>query len=118
MIRSCNAYVLAGMLTPLNSLFQVFLRLLASLLLVALPVWAQENGLSESDAKAHYTLEIIKHIEWPSEAEFPQFRAAIIGADTKLRQAFEQKNGASIRGKVVVFDYIDDVRSLMSFNHS
>lgn len=66
---------------------------------------AQE--LTFAEAKAHYVIEITKHITWPNEGRFDTFRVGVIGHDEDLMAAFAQKTSAEVRGKTFSFERID-----------
>ncbi len=61
-------------------------------------------------AKAHYVIEIIKHVIWPNEDQFQTFVVGIYGNDLLFKTAFENKNtNINIRGKSLLVETIEDI---------
>jgi len=69
---------------------------------------AKELELELTEAKAHYTIEVAKHIEWPNEAELSQFTIAILGYERGLMQAFQERSSTKVRGKTFKVTEFDE----------
>ena len=71
---------------------------------------AEDNNLTEPQAKVHYTFEVLKHLRWPNDNELSEFRIALIGVDFALEKAFLMKRNTKVRGKsihIVVKENLD-----------
>ena len=71
---------------------------------------AIEIGVTPQDAKAHYTIEVIKQIQWPNEDELTEFTIGILGKDKELKRAFERKASSIIRGKSLKIETIQSTQ--------
>ncbi len=58
-----------------------------------------EQVITFDDGKAHYILEVMKHITWPNEIEITHFNIAILGNDNNLFNALNNKLTQKIRNK-------------------
>lgn len=71
------------------------------------PAYANERlELSWEQAKAHYSLEIIKHTHWPNDEAMDSIRIGILGEDAKISQAFQSRSQQMIRDKKIVVSNI------------
>ncbi|MBL4940168.1 MAG: DUF4154 domain-containing protein [Colwellia sp.] len=61
-----------------------------------------ERVLTLDDGKAHYILEIMKHITWPNEDQLTHFNIALLGQDKNLLNALNNKVSRIIRGKSIL----------------
>lgn len=75
---------------------------------VSLPAAAAERELSLEQAKAHYTVEIVKQVVWPNDDELVEFRVALLGADPEMEQALRERASTKIRGKSMVVERLDN----------
>ena len=55
--------------------------------------------LTFDDGKAHYIIEVIKHITWPNEGQISHFNIIILGNNRGLLKALNNKTSTLIRGK-------------------
>jgi len=70
-----------------------------------------------SDAKVHYTLQIIKHIDWPNEEQMDAFNIGLIGKDKTLFESFKSnKVDITIRGKRLNFVNINNKKPFQYAN--
>ncbi len=83
--------------------------LIAYFLLFSFRAFAGE-ALTFSEAKAHYTFEIIQHISWPERGEEEAFRVLVIGADSEERLAFELGRPKTLQGKSVYLNFMATTR--------
>ncbi|PCI59851.1 MAG: hypothetical protein COB35_10555 [Gammaproteobacteria bacterium] len=68
------------------------------------------NVITLAQAKAHYTLEILKHITWPNEIELKQFNIGVLGKNKKLLQALNNYTKVKLlRSKPLNFESINDI---------
>lgn len=68
---------------------------------------AEEVKLTFAEAKVYFAFYIINQVTWPDEDKFDQFKVGIIGDDSDLDKAFQQKMVTKIRGKSFVFEHIN-----------
>jgi len=83
------------------------------LLLFCICASAEETkqAITLSEAKVHYSLEVIKHITWNNEKSFDHFTLGILGEDNKLIKAFKVKTAThTIRGKKVQLEQFDSLK--------
>ena len=70
--------------------------------------------LTIDDGKAHYILEVIKHITWPNENDITNFNIVILGHDKYLMNALGMKSDSIIRGKTISiqqFEHLSEIEN-------
>ena len=77
-------------------------------LLMRFPLSAEELELGLTESKAHYTIEVVKQIEWPNENVLTKFVIGIAGYERGLKKAFEERASINIRGKTLVVEDFDE----------
>ena len=70
--------------------------------------------LTIDDGKAHYILEVIKHITWPNEDNITNFNIVILGKDKKLLNALNNRANGIIRGKSIAIKAIEQLSNIQS----
>lgn len=63
--------------------------------------------MSPAQAKAHFVIEITKHIEWPDDDGLARFRIAVLSQDAELKEAFLARARERVRGKPFVFEFLE-----------
>ncbi len=86
----------------------LFASMICIYLLFVSSLSAEEIKLTFAQAKVYYTFAIINQVTWPNEDSLEQFTIGILGGDTELENAFQQKKLNRVRGKKVVFENIND----------
>ncbi|MCW8833851.1 MAG: YfiR/HmsC family protein, partial [Colwellia sp.] len=69
-------------------------------------------ALTIDNGKAHYIIQVIKHITWPNEADITQFNIVILGNDKKLVDALNNKADSVIRGKSISVQQFNDLAEI------
>lgn len=69
-------------------------------------------ALTIYDGKAHYVIEIIKHITWPNEDKISHFNVGIFNQDKKFINALSNKEQEIIRGKGISIEQLESLDSI------
>ena len=69
-------------------------------------------ALTIDDGKAHYIIEVMKHITWPNEDEITNFNVVILGKDKSLLNSLNNKASSIIRGKSISIQQLDHLNAL------
>lgn len=72
---------------------------------------AAQVSLNLAEAQATYTLEIAKQIEWPKGSNHTSIRIGILGTDSRLLKAFQDREAIRIKGLQQKAEFIDDLNS-------
>jgi len=64
------------------------------------------------DGKAHYIIEVMKHITWPNEDEITNFNVVILGKDKNLLNALNNKANSIIRGKSISIQQLEHLNAI------
>jgi len=59
------------------------------------------------DGKAHYIIEVMKHITWPNEEEITNFNVVILGKNKDLLKALNNKANSIIRKKSISIQQVE-----------
>ena len=63
---------------------------------------AESSGVKTlAEGKAHYIIEVVKHITLPNESQIDRFNITILGSNKHLLKALRNKASNSIRGKSI-----------------
>ena len=71
-----------------------------------------ERVLTLDDGKAHYVIEVMKHITWPNEDQISHFNIVILCNNTDLLDAFNRKIKPIIRGKNISIEQLKDSNNI------
>ena len=71
-----------------------------------------ERVVTLDDGKAHYVIEVIKHITWPNEDKISHFNIVILCNNTDLLDAFDRKVKPIIRGKNISIEQVKDSNNI------
>ncbi len=91
-------------LSLISRIFRAFV-LTSALVTVA---YANEKEVTLEEAKAHYLVEITKHVTWPNEAELRTFSIGVIGGDGAFLRALNDKASTIVRGKSFAVERVND----------
>jgi diguanylate cyclase (GGDEF)-like protein len=69
-------------------------------------------ALTIEEGKAHYIIEVIKHITWPNEDDITNFNIVMIGHDKKLLDALNIKAKRIIRGKTLSIQPLENLSEI------
>jgi len=64
-------------------------------------------ALTIDDGKAHYIIQVMKHITWPNEDKITNFNIVILGKDKYLLNALINKSSSIIRGKSISIQQLE-----------
>jgi diguanylate cyclase (GGDEF)-like protein len=73
--------------------------------------------LTNHDGKAHYIIELMKHITWPNEDEFTHFNIVIFDKEKDLLNALNNKGQSIIRTKGISIKLVEDLNSINQNTH-
>lgn len=71
-----------------------------------------ELAVTLDDGKAHYILEVMKHITWPNETQITHFNLAILSNSKDLLNAFNNRDNDSIRGKSIAVQQVKHLNNI------
>ncbi len=70
--------------------------------------YATEKEVTLDEAKAHYLIEIAKHVTWPNDAKLEQLDIGIVGGNSAFLRALDSKKSKAVRGKKLTVTRIKD----------
>ncbi|MFL0804863.1 MAG: YfiR/HmsC family protein [Agarilytica sp.] len=101
----CSVYMLT---TPYLPSFWLILRALVLTSAMGVAAYANEKEVTLDEGKAHYLIEIAKHVTWPNEAELDEFHIGLVGGSLAFRNAVDAKKSKVVRGKAFTVTRIKD----------
>ncbi len=91
------------LIQPMSHLFRVFALagLMISLLNLGANAAANVNDkeVTLEEAKAHYLVEIAKHITWPNDPQLKVFNIGVVGGNSAFLRALDVRKSQVVRGK-------------------
>ena len=91
------------------------LRYIFTILLIVLSFHLaakDERVITLEDGKAHYIIEVMKHITWPNDSKISEFKIVILSKDGNLLAAFNKRDNNMVRGKSIAIqqvEYLDNI---------
>lgn len=95
-----------------------YLRYILAILFIVLSFHLAAKGepvTTLEDGKAHYILEVIKHITWPNDSLIAEFKIVILSKDNDLLAAFNNRDNNKVRGKNI---RVQQVEHLDNIDHN
>ncbi len=70
-----------------------------------------KSVITLDDAKAHYIIEVMKHITWPNEDQITHFSIAILGKNKELFHSLNNKVSNKILGKSITIHQLKNLNN-------
>lgn len=92
-----------------------YLRYIFAILLIVLSFHLaakDERVITLEEGKAHYIIEVMKHITWPNDSKISEFKIVILSKDGNLLAAFNKRDNNMVRGKSIAIqqvEYLDNI---------